>query len=102
MGIRRERDGDGHKIRPNGGCGDLRRVDEGNKEGEVPALWDLSLLIKALEVNELLISGSIMCREQLELRDGACHFITAMHYTLKLLCLERSHSIMVRLHLHSC
>jgi len=45
-------------VRPNGGCGDLRRGDEGNKEGEVPALWDLGLLIKALEVNELLISGS--------------------------------------------
>lgn len=24
-----------------------------------------------------------MCGEQLELRDGARHFITAMHYTLK-------------------
>lgn len=38
-----------------------------------------------------------MCGEQLELRDGARHFITAMHYTLRLLCLERSHSIMVHL-----
>lgn len=36
-----------------------------------------------------------MCGEQLELRDAACYFITAMHY--RLLCLERSHSIMVHL-----
>ncbi len=42
---------------------------------EVPTLWDSSLLIKAPEANELLISCPIMCGEQFELRDGACHFI---------------------------
>lgn len=41
----------------------------------VPTLWDSSLLIKAPEANELLISCPIMCGEEFELRDGACHFI---------------------------
>lgn len=41
----------------------------------VPTLWDTSLLIKAPEAYELLISCPIMCGKEFKLRDGACHFI---------------------------
>lgn len=103
VGMRREGDGrwysnqGGHKIRPERGRGDPRSGDEGNKKEDISGTYTVGLksFNKGTRSQWIIdkLPNNVWRRVRAQ-RQCLSFYYTISHYTLRLWCLERSHSMM--------